>query len=247
MKARNHRLRLLVQLRRCLETGDVKAEDRRNLIAVLTELIVEAEAPPRRRYYEAMRKEVTILETLAKRTLHANPFSKEADGTEEEKWRELAHASRQLRPLVDAWAKSDEPNSETAQYKYGFQFRLIEAMATVAEVVEYDRVYRLKQRKRGRQPKKTVQAGATDAFDDLALECFSKLSSVTPASSTKVWAAIVSQIEKDCADGNLSVEEGGARIVLYDGDKRERSVRKSSFSTIFGRVMKTRKREPDYV
>jgi len=198
-----------------------------------------------RRLDDATRKEITRLEALAQKTLKANPFSKEAEEAEEEKWRELAHARRQLRPLFEAWVKASEPNSESAQYKHGFLFRLVEAMATVAEVPEYERLHRLNQRRRGRQRKKTLQTGDTDAFDDLALECLSKLSSRTPAPfASDVWSAMISQIENDCADASLSVEKDGARIVLTGAGGRKRSVAKSSFPTIFSRLKKRDKPKP---
>lgn len=152
MKGGNRGRRLLVWLRKYFDAGDVKVDEntRRDVIAGLNELIVEAqEAAPDSRYYDAIGMIIFGLEALAQKTLKANPFSKEADEAEEEKWRELADASRELRPLFDAWVRASEPNSESAKYKNGFHRRLVEAMATVAEIAAYERVYRLNQQKRG--------------------------------------------------------------------------------------------------
>ncbi len=182
----------------------------------------------------AAREEITRLEALAQKTLQANPYCADADENEETAFRELAHASRQLRPLFGALAKADDPDSEYARYGHGFRFRLLEAVATIAEAVEYERLHRLHQRRRGRRRKKAVQA---DAFDDLALECISKLTKhmSTPPAASVVWSAMISQINR--SDSDLSAEEDGARIVLNDADGRTlRSIAKSSFPTIFSRL-----------
>jgi hypothetical protein len=56
----------------------------------------------KRDFLLASRAKVDELEALARRTLEANPCSKSAGQEEEAQWRELAHASRQMRPLLEA-------------------------------------------------------------------------------------------------------------------------------------------------
>jgi hypothetical protein len=162
---------------------------------------------------------------------------------EEGEWRELAHASRQLRPLLEALIKADEPNSEYAKYGPGFRFRLLEAQTAIAKLTEYERLRRFHLRRQARLPKKARQ---TEVFDDLALGCFSKPSKGAAApTASAVWSEMVSKIEKHCADANLLVEEDGARIALIDARGRElRSVSRSSFPTILSRLKRRAKRKP---
>jgi hypothetical protein len=109
-----------------------------------------------RRFHDAMSEEIIKLSALAQKTLQANPYRADGDGEEEAKLRELAHADRQLLPLHDALIKADEPNSESAEYREGFRFRLMEAMATIAEVCEYDPLHhRLRQRRVGGKNRRT--------------------------------------------------------------------------------------------
>ena len=148
-------------------------------LAKLTSGIVVSPSPQResdRRFSDAEREQVLRLEALAQKTLQANPYSEGAGEEEEEKWRELADASRQLRPLLDALAKADESNSEYAKYRRGFRFRLSEAMATITELVGYEWVRPIQARRDGSlggRPKKALQA---DPFDNLVLWCLAELS-----------------------------------------------------------------------
>lgn len=103
------------------------------------------------RFDNAMREEIIRLETLVQKTLQANPYHVDADEEEETVWRKVAHAARQLRPLLEALTKADDPHSEFATYGPGFRFRLFEAEATIARGVDFDRLFRLRNRRSGRR------------------------------------------------------------------------------------------------
>ncbi len=94
----------------------------------------------KRDFLLAKRAEVDGLEALARQTLEANPCSESADEEEEAQWRELAHASRQMRPLLEAIERAGAKQSDYEKYKDGFDFRLTEAMATVARLCSHGRL-----------------------------------------------------------------------------------------------------------
>lgn len=217
----------------------------------LTSGIVLSPSPQRerdRRFTDAEREQVLRVEALAQKTLQANPFSEGAGEEEEEKWRELADASRQLRPLLDALAKADEPNSEYAKYRRNFQFRLSEAMATITELVEYERQRLIRARKDGSlggRPRKAPQA---DAFDNLVLECVSNLRRRLGREPTapEVWKEMVSLINGSLAGPSLFLEEKGAKIELCDDKRVLRSIARTSFREIFSRLRRMPSTEPGF-
>ncbi len=223
MKGGNRGLRLLVRLRKYFDAGDVKVDEntRRDIVAGLNELIVEAQEAPDRRYYDAIGMIIVGLEALAKKTLHENPFSKrlgelrglndrgdirEAKEAEEEKWRELADASRQLRPLFDAWVRASEPNSESAKYKNGFHRRLMEAMATVAEIAAYGRVHGLKQQKRAEKDRPKAKSPFTEFI-------VSRLKRNPRASAKEIGAALVEDARVGLISSKFELSEDGTKIL----------------------------------
>jgi hypothetical protein len=105
----------------------------------------------------AKRVEVDRLEALARELLEANPYSANATAEEEAEWRELAHASRQMRPLLEALERADAREPGFEAYRAGFDFRLTEAITTVGTLCSFLRLQPLRQRKRraslGRGPR----------------------------------------------------------------------------------------------
>jgi hypothetical protein len=109
----------------------------------------------------AKRAEVERLEALAREILQANPYSESADEEEEAGWRELAHACRQMRPLLEAIERADARRPGYEKYREGFDFRLTEAMATVATLCSYGRLRRLHQQRSGRNDRPKAQSPFT--------------------------------------------------------------------------------------
>jgi hypothetical protein len=118
-------------------------------------------------FVSAKRAEIDRLEALARELLEAHPAPTTApkpgsvDDLVEAGWRELAYASRQLRPLLEALerANAGEPGFET--YRAGFDFRLTEAMATVGTMCSFLRLQTLRQRKTGRNPRPNAESPFT--------------------------------------------------------------------------------------
>ena len=163
------------------------------------------------------------LEALARRTLEANPCSKSAGQEEEAQRRELAHASRQMRPLLEAIEKASAGRPfGYERYKDGFDYRLKEAMTTVAVLCSYERLQPITSRKdgskAGRPPRKTA-----DALDELVLVCDAELRDRLRRKPTwrDVWNEMISRVGADHVDANLTVN--GKKIVSWRRTAAERS------------------------
>jgi hypothetical protein len=104
-------------------------------------------------FLAAERAEIDELEALARELLKAHD-SKErrADDRAEAEWSyELAHTSRQMRPLLEAIEKADAGQPGYKKWSRGFHFRLIEAMTTTAKLCSHGRLWIISQRKNGRE------------------------------------------------------------------------------------------------
>jgi hypothetical protein len=99
-------------------------------------------------FVAAKRAEVDRLEALARELLDAHPEPESLDEKEEADWRELAYASRQMRPLLEALERANAGESGFEVYKEGFDFRLIEAITTVATLCAHGRLNVIRQGKR---------------------------------------------------------------------------------------------------
>lgn len=179
---------------------------------------------------DATMAEVTRMEALAQRTLQANPYCADADEKEETVWRELAHASRQLRPLLEALTKADDPHSEYAKYKHGFRFRLFEAVATITEAVEYERLYRLHQRRLGGKDR----PNAVSPFTQFIINYLKR----NPRASAKEIAAVLIDDAREC-HGVFELSDDETTI-LTNGDR----VRRLKISGIPAAIAKAKKKIP---
>jgi hypothetical protein len=176
---------------------------------------------------DAAMAEVARVEALAQRTTRANPYCANADETEETIWREVAHASRQLRP--EALTKADDPHSEFSKYKRGFRFRLLEATATIAEAVEYERVHRFNQRRRAGEDRPRTVSPFTQFITG-------HLKRNPGASAKEIEAALV----YDAREGRTGKFElsGDETTILAIGDR----VRSQKISGIPAAVAKAKKK-----
>ena len=117
-----------------------------------------------RDFIAAKRAEVDSLETLARELLakHLAPKEWPREGSAEEavelEWRELAHASRQLRPLLEALERANAKDPDFEKYKDGFDFRLTEAMTTVATLCAHRRLDTIRQKKAARKERPKAES-----------------------------------------------------------------------------------------
>jgi hypothetical protein len=196
---------------------------------------VEARKPARRYvsqedrtrdFLVAKRAEVDRLEALALRALEANPCSKSADDAEEAQWRELAHASRQMRPLLEAIERAArQPDYE--KYKDGFDFRLTEAMATVATLCSYERLQPLNRQKVARKPRPKAKSPYTKFIND-------RLKYNPHAGANEIKRAF---LDDTLGGGTFELSKDRLTILMTDGSKRQLKV-----SGIAAAVAKARKR-----
>jgi hypothetical protein len=102
-------------------------------------------------FVAAKRAEVDRLEALAHELLNVHPEPESLDEKDEAEWRDLAHASRQMRPLLEALERANAGESGFEIYKEGFDFRLTEAITAVATLCAHGRLNRIRQRKTARR------------------------------------------------------------------------------------------------
>ena len=102
-------------------------------------------------FVAAKRAEIDRLEALARELLDAHPEPESIDKEEEADWRELAHAARQMRPLLEALERADAAEPGFEQYRRGVDFRLTEAITAVATLCAYGRLNTIPQRKTARK------------------------------------------------------------------------------------------------
>jgi hypothetical protein len=116
-------------------------------------------------FVSAKRALVDSLEALARELLETHPEPESLDKEEEAGWRELAHASRQMRPLLEALerANAGEPGFEI--YKVGFDYRLAEAIKDVGELCSFLRLHTIRQRKTGRKARPKAKSPFTLFID----------------------------------------------------------------------------------
>jgi hypothetical protein len=121
----------------------------------------------------AEREGVTRLEKLARELLEAYPAPEAApekgsiDDHVEAEWRELAHASRQLRPLLTALEQADARAPGFEKWNKDFKLLLKEAMITVAELCSHGRLNTIRQRKTAREERPNAKSRFTEFFDSL--------------------------------------------------------------------------------
>jgi hypothetical protein len=179
-------------------------------------------------FIEAKRAEVARLETVARETLAANPYSELTDKEVEAEWRELAHAERSLRPLLEALERADDGQPNYKIYRNGFDFRLTEAMTTIGSLCAYGRLYSLRQQSNGR--KNTPRE--PDYLDKVILLQLGK-----GRRTSDIWEYIVAIIdETDWLDGNQE------EIVVMEDGCSNRVIKRSSFDTVVSRLRKTLKK-----
>jgi hypothetical protein len=123
-------------------------------------------------FIAAKRTEVDRLEALARDLLENHPppnvWPKEGSAGEvvEIEWRELAHASRQLRPLLEALERANAREPGFESYRDGFDFRLTEAMATVARLCAHGRLNSIGQREKATRPRPGGKSPFTRVIED---------------------------------------------------------------------------------
>jgi hypothetical protein len=164
-----------------------------------------------RDFLVAKRAEVDRLEALAREILEANPYSESADEEEESGWRELAHAYRQMRPLLEALERADARRPGYEKYREGFDFRLTEAMATVATLCSYGRLYTLHQQRRGGKCRPNAKSPFTKFFD-------SRLKRNPDVSAKEIETALVND-----ESGNFELSIDG--LTIYTTEDRPRQLK----------------------
>ncbi len=119
-------------------------------------------------FIAAKRAEVDRLEALARSLLEAHPAPEAApdpgsiaDQVEAE-WRDLAHASRQLRPLLTALEQANAREPFFEKFKESLDYRLTEAMTTVATLCAHGRVQALHQRKNASNERPNAKSPFTE-------------------------------------------------------------------------------------
>ena len=123
-------------------------------------------------FIAAKRTEVDSLETLALELLAKHPAPNEwpMEGSAKEaaelEWRELAHASRQLRPLLEALERAGAREPGFKSYRDGFDFRLAEAMTTVARLCAHGRLNSIRQREKASNPRPRGESPFTRVIED---------------------------------------------------------------------------------
>ena len=197
-----------------------------------------------RSFYDAERREIFQVIALAERVLQANPYRE----AEEPLWTELARNVAVVRPLVDAIEKAERQGSEYAEYRHAYRFRLMEAMARIAEIIEYDQQRPIQARKDGSRGGRPKKAGGKDAIDNLALECASNLRKrqQREPKAPEVWDEMACRIEGGSTEPTLFLKENRAKIELCDDERVLRSVAKTSFREIFSKLKRKPSMEPGF-
>jgi hypothetical protein len=191
-------------------------------------------------FIDAKRAKVEQLELLARETLAANPFDELTSETVEGEWRELAHAMRQLGPLLEALEKAELAHPDFVKYRDGFDFRLMEAMTTIGNICSHGRIYRLSQQK-NRTGKTSPRP--QDALDEMMEDAIAQ-----GLGASQAWDWINQKINNGSADPALDI--AGKKIVVdrpeadvpkAPGKRRRkipkgpRAISKESFCSIFSK------------
>jgi hypothetical protein len=172
----------------------------------------------------ARRAEIDRLEALAQELLDAHPAPKSApqpgsiDDQVEAEWRELAHARRQMRPLLEAIERAEAGQPEYQKWRKGFDFRLTEAMATVGTLCSFSRVQQLRQRKTARNPRPKAESPFTQFI-------VSHLKRNPDATAKEIETALVNEAE---AAGGGRIELSTDKMSVLTTDDRPRRLKITS-------------------
>ena len=180
----------------------------------------------KRDFLVARKAKVDELEALARQTLEANPCSKSADEEEEAQWRELAHASRQMRPLLEAIARASAKQPDYEKYRDGFDSRLADAMATVATLCSYGRLDPLNRQRVARNPRPKARSPFTEFIDRRLKRNWDE---------DQIVKALMDEA-RDGQDGRLfSLSDDGSTIFVTE-DKRERKLKVSGIKSAISKL-----------
>jgi hypothetical protein len=180
----------------------------------------------------ARREGVTRLEKLACELLEAHPVPEAApergsiDDHVEAEWRELAHASRQLRPLLTALEQADARAPGFEKWSKGLKLRLEEAMITVGELCSFLRLHTIRQRKTGRKARPKAKSPFTLFID-----------SHPRASPEAIEIMLLNEARS--GNGGWQFELSGDKLSIISTDRRECHLK---ISGIRAAVSKARKK-----
>jgi hypothetical protein len=173
-------------------------------------------------FVAAKRAAVDGMEALARKTLEANPYPERfleghpcpesADGEEEAEWRALAHAARQMRPLLEALERANAGESGFEIYKEGFDLRLTQAMDDVAALCADGRLNTIRQRKSARKDRPKAKSPFT-AFID----------SHPHASPETIETALLDEARS--GNGGWQFELSGDKLTILTMEKTKRHLK----------------------
>jgi hypothetical protein len=155
-------------------------------------------------FIDEKRAKVDELETMARELLEVHPAPKAApdkgsiDDKVEADWRELAHASRQLRPLLTALelANAGEPGFEI--YKEGFDLRLMQAVTAVGELCSFLRLHTIRQREAARKERPKAKSQITAVIEN-------QLKRNPNATAKEIETALVSSEDFELSSDGLTI------------------------------------------
>jgi hypothetical protein len=169
-------------------------------------------------FIAAKRAAVDGIEARVRELLDAHPAPKTApdegsiDDKVEADWRELAHASRQLRPLLTALELANASESGFETYKEGFDLRLTHAMDDVGRLCSFLRLHTIRQTKAARKERPNARSRFTEFIDSLP-----------HASPETIKAALLAEARS--GNGGWQFELSGDKLSIISTYKPERQVK----------------------